>query len=187
MVFRLVLFYLALFLPGLTGTAMADPAKLAQMASDLETSFPKIGHLSAAAYANMAARDDDIVLVDVRREAEFAVSRIHGAVRISPRASARQVAQAIGPVAENKRVIFYCSVGVRSSKLANKSRDALQALGARQVYNLTGGIFGWHNEGRPLVDENGPTDLVHPYDRNWGKLLERQSSVAMRPERRDAQ
>ena len=187
MMFRLILFYAALSIPGLLGKAMADPGKLDLIASDLEASFPDIGHLSAAHFADMAEQDDGIILVDVRREAEYAVSHIKGAMRISPRASAMQVAEAIGPNAANKSVIFYCSVGVRSSKLADKSKDALQAIGAREIYNLSGGIFAWHNESRPLVDESGATDLVHPYDRNWGKLLARQGSVAMRPERRYAQ
>ena len=183
---RLAFFYFALSMPGIIGKATADTGKLHQIATDLKSSFPKIGHLSAADFAKMVEGDESVILVDVRREAEFDVSRIEGAIRISPRASAKQVSAALGPLAAGKTVVFYCSVGVRSSRLANKSRHELEALGARGIYNLSGGIFAWHNKGHPLVDDDGPTDLVHPYDRSWGKLLNHQESVSLKPSHRHA-
>jgi len=39
------------------------------------------------------------------------------------------------------------------------------------VYNLTGGIFGWANSGRPLFRNDTRVELVHPYDEAWGLLL----------------
>ena len=49
----------------------------------------------------------------------------------------------------------------------------LARAGYTSVVNLSGGIFKWANEGRPLFrEESRPTALVHPYDRRWGLLVE---------------
>ncbi len=72
-----------------------------------------------------------------------------------------------------KTAVFYCSVGVRSSRLAERVAQGLKARGAVAVDDLAGGIFAWHGEARPLVDAKGPTDFVHPYDATWGRLLAR--------------
>ena len=40
------------------------------------------------------------------------------------------------------------------------------------VRNLDGSIFQWANEGRPLVRGNQRVQDVHPYDENWGRLLD---------------
>ena len=69
--------------------------------------------------------------------------------------------------------MVYCSVGVRSAGVARR----LRAAGFAEVENLEGSVFRWANEGRPLVAAGGAaTDVVHPYDAAWGRLL--------RPERR---
>jgi 3-mercaptopyruvate sulfurtransferase SseA len=78
-----------------------------------------------------------------------------------------------GAGVDGKAVVFYCSVGVRSSALAERVAQGLQAHGATAVDDLAGGIFAWHGEGRPLVDAQGSTDFVHPYDSSWGRLLAR--------------
>ena len=74
---------------------------------------------------------------------------------------------------KGKTVVFYCSVGVRSSALAESVKADLLAAGTKEVVNLEGGIFGWHNQSRPLVDKSGPTTFVHPYNAYWGRLLTR--------------
>ena len=59
-------------------------------------------------------------------------------------------------------IVCYCSVGYRSSILANK----INALGACSASNLEGSMFKWANEGRSIIDFDGnTTHFVHPY--NW--------------------
>jgi hypothetical protein len=65
-------------------------------------------------------------------------------------------------------------VGVRSSRLAERSREWLRRHGAASVSNLRGGIFRWHGERRPLVDARGPTEALHGFDRHWRRLAPRQ-------------
>lgn len=65
-------------------------------------------------------------------------------------------------------VVVYCSIGVRSEKIAEKIRK----YGYKNVFNLFGGIFRWVNSNQPVVDhKNNPTQKIHPYNENWGKWL----------------
>jgi len=113
----------------------------------------------------------EAVLVDVRETSEFDVARIDGAIRIDPSASAATVESALKESLAGATVIFYCSVGERSSNMASRAQQRLLKAGARSVANLRGGIFAWHNGERALVDAIGPTTAVHPYNDKWGQLL----------------
>ena len=83
--------------------------------------------------------------------------------------------------AKGRTVVFYCSVGVRSSRLAARVQKALREHGATAVEIVDGGIFAWHAERRPLRDAKGETAFVHPYDRHWGKLVARRDLTRTRP------
>ena len=104
------------------------------------------------------------MIIDVRSEAEFAVSHLRGARNC---VSVWQVKAALET--NTWPVVVYCSVGYRSSALAEK----LQRSGITNVWNLEGSLFAWANEGRPVY--RGETTLkpvrVHPYDAKWGQLL----------------
>ena len=76
------------------------------------------------------------------------------------------------------RVVCYCSVGYRSSALAQQlqyelEKPVYQDMKSKLViYNLEGSIFKWANERKDLEDNKGrKTVLVHPYNIIWGKLL----------------
>ena len=77
-----------------------------------------------------------------------------------------------------KDIVAYCSVGRRSSIFAKDMQEALKAEGAVSVANLEGGVFGWHADRRALENENGATDLVHPYDEIWKRYVPRQDAVS---------
>lgn len=75
-------------------------------------------------------------------------------------------------------VVCYCSVGYRSSYLAQQllcelDKPVYQELKSKVVvYNLEGSIFKWANEGKDLEDNRGRKTIVaHPYNVVWGKLL----------------
>ncbi len=121
------------------------------------------------------------LVVDVRENGEFAVSHIDGAVRVDPDISVSEFVEKIAKSATGRNVVLYCSVGVRSSKLAARANKALQSLSVKGVYNLEGGLFRWHNERRNLVDATGATERIHPYDAHWGGLVARQDQVATTP------
>lgn len=122
---------------------------------------PRIGTEEVAAWLHDSKREPP-VLLDVRTKAEFDVSHIHGAQRIEPGSGA----DAIG-IPRDKPILTYCSVGYRSGAFAKKLQDA----GYKNVQNMTGSIFVWANEGRPVERAGKRVEKVHPYNARWGKLL----------------
>jgi 3-mercaptopyruvate sulfurtransferase SseA len=77
-------------------------------------------------------------------------------------------AQALAGAPKDARVVTYCSVGVRSAAMADRLREA----GYVNVVHMNGSIFQWANEGRPLERDGRPAETVHPYDAEWGRLLD---------------
>ncbi|TWT80877.1 hypothetical protein CA13_23230 [Planctomycetes bacterium CA13] len=94
----------------------------------------------------------DFVLVDVRSDAEVAVSVIPGAITKSQYESEPSKYQ-------GKLVVPYCTVGGRSGKYAAQlKKDGVN------VKNFDGSILEWVQAGQPLVTLNGePTKRVHIY------------------------
>ncbi|MGB0844550.1 MAG: rhodanese-like domain-containing protein [Alphaproteobacteria bacterium] len=135
-----------------------------------------IPHLTPAQLRVLAASSDGkLVLMDVREVDEFAVSHVPGSNQLDPGISRRKFRKTYASKLKDKHVVFYCSVGVRSSRMALKVQKDLMSAGALGVYNLSGGIFRLHNEGQePLQNAAGQsTTDVHPYNAHWGQLLTR--------------
>ncbi len=107
------------------------------------------------------------ILVDARTPTEFAISHLPGALPIDPyRPSLRSLKNPPTQTA----IVVYSSAGYRGARVASW----LTKQGYGTVVNLTGGIFKWANEGRPLLREEGhPAATVHPYDQRWGYLVEK--------------
>lgn len=153
---------------------------LDKVEKDVTQDYPSVEHVLPDAIAG-AAPGGDVLLIDVREEAEFAVSHLPGALRADPDMDPDEFMRAFGDKVAGKQVLFYCSVGVRSSDLARRVGPQLADAGATGVANLSGGIFRWHNEQRTLMSGTAQTDLVHPYNRRWGKLITRQPQVSYTP------
>lgn len=92
------------------------------------------------------------VLIDVRSDAERAVSRIPGAIT-------QQEYEARAEEFTGRPVVTYCTVGGRSYLYARK----LVASGI-DASNYRDSILGWWCAGLPLESSGGrPTRAVHPY------------------------
>ena len=129
--------------------------------------FPTVqwlGRTEFAAWRADKTRAQPVVL-DARSAPEYGVSHLRGAERIDPRAPALKTVAAFP---KDTPVVVYCRVGYRSARVALW----LHRQGFRNVYGLTGGLFAWANEGRPLEADGRSTLQVHPYSTLWGKLLE---------------
>jgi rhodanese-related sulfurtransferase len=159
----------------------ADPLTLDAVRAQVKQDFSQVPQLSTADLARAMAGKDDLLVLDVREKNEFAVSRIEGAQRVDPDIWRWNFLQQFGDQVRGKTVVFYCAVGVRSSRLAATVQAALKEQGAKAVYNLDGGVFAWHNESRALVNATGETEFVHPFDKYWGKLVTRQALVKSAP------
>ena len=107
-----------------------------------------------------------VILLDTRSEDEFAVSHLHGAKNVNDVLGVKKL---LDESVSDTLVVAYCSVGYRSSQLI----DELQKQGVMAVKNLKGSIFGWVNEGRPVYRGEREVKTVHPFNSQWGQLLNR--------------
>lgn len=157
-----------------------EPFSLDAVRAQVRAAHKDIAQISSDALA-AKMKAGDVLLIDVREADEYAVSHLDGAERADPGMRRAAFLERFGAKARGKEVVFYCSVGVRSSRLAENVLAALREQGAKAVYNLDGGVFGWHNEGRPLVNAQGPTEFVHGYDSRWGTLVQRKALTRTAP------
>jgi len=117
-----------------------------------------------ARWLNDPERPQPVVL-DARTEAEFDVSHLESARRMDP------YRPSLGPLAglpKDTSIVVYSSAGYRGARVASW----LGEQGYGNVQNLGSSLFQWANEGRPIFRGGRPAEVVHPYDGQWGWLLE---------------
>jgi rhodanese-related sulfurtransferase len=105
------------------------------------------------------------IVLDVRTAEEYEVSHLPGAIRVDPDGDLPDFLRALDHEAP---VVAYCSVGYRSSRLVER----LNKEGFSDARNLEGSIFEWANKGYPLERDGARVREVHPYDADWGRLLD---------------
>jgi rhodanese-related sulfurtransferase len=156
-----------LSLAGLGLWCFADHRRgIAWAVSVVHRRFPDVAHLPPASLATWL-RDTGRTLpqiVDVRSEAEFAVSHLNAARRIDEKCT---TAAALSSLEPGRPVVVYCSAGYRGATLARRLKNA----GRHDVWNLEGGIFAWANAGLPVVRDGQYVEQVHPYSRIFKRLL----------------
>ena len=149
----------------LVSCGTSDPPGWSKIKADIGKRWPEVRQLQTSELAEMLASGKRVLIIDVRDPAEYEVSRLPGARNV-PVGSA--LPEDLGSLQDYDMIVFYCSVGYRSSKSAAE----MGPLPDKSVYNLEGSIFKWANEGRPIENESGPAETVHPYDESWGRLLD---------------
>ena len=90
---------------------------------------------------------EDAIVVDVRSDAEFGNNHILGALNI-PDADFQSRQQELDKH-KDKPVIFYCTSGAVSTKLAR----TLSSQDFENIYILKGGLPSWQNANLPLTKE----------------------------------
>lgn len=169
------------FLLNLYQPAIADDEELSEVHSEIVDEFPDVHHISDA---EVEPASESVLYLDVRRADEYAVSHLEQAIRVDPGISASDFEQQFAEKIQGKKVIFYCSVGVRSSELINRLYSLLDSMEDTQAVNLEGGIFRWHNKQRPLYRQEQQTDEVHPFNWYWSRLLDRSELASYGPDER---
>jgi rhodanese-related sulfurtransferase len=131
--------------------------------------FPNVESITPQALAEWLQDPSKIqpVLLDARSEAEYGVSHLCHARRIDPDSPDLS---ALSQVSFETPIVVYCSVGYRSAVVASR----LLKAGFSRVYNLEGSIFQWVNQGHKVYKDEQNTNVVHPYNWLWGKLLRSQ-------------
>ena len=125
--------------------------------------FPDIKQLSTEDLAAwLSDTDTQPLLLDARTPEEYQVSHLNNA-----KLATEDLKDLINTVDRTKPIVVYCSVGYRSSAIARR----LNSLGYQNVFNLSGSIFQWVNENRPVYSQGKIATQVHPYNKFWQYLL----------------
>ena len=89
-------------------------------------------------------KGDDIQIVDVREDNEFAYCRIPNSIHIP----LGQVLNRMDEIDPNRDAVIHCKMGMRSARAV----EALERAGFKgKLMNLKGGITAWSNEVDPKV------------------------------------
>ncbi len=89
------------------------------------------------------ARGEQVNLIDVREDLEWAAGHIAGAVHLGKGIIERDVEQRFPD--HDKELVLYCGGGFRSALAA----DALSRMGYRNVISMDGGWKAWVARGLP--------------------------------------
>ena len=128
---------------------------------EIRQKFPDVKQLDIASFKKLKKENPGLLLLDTRSMDEYKVSHLKGAVHVDSLAKK--------DLAKDKVIVFYCSVGYRSSMEAAE----FQQQGFAKVYNLEGSIFEWVNNGNPVYNGDMQVKKVHPYNKKWGELLDK--------------
>lgn len=87
---------------------------------------------------------EDIQIIDVREDNEYAFNRIPNAVHIP----LGQVLSRMNEIDPNRETVMHCKMGGRSARAI----EAMQRMGfTGKLVNLKGGILAWSDEVDPSV------------------------------------
>src|SRR4051812_39432240 len=169
MMILLVLFVLPTLVGGVVLLLAGRPVAFRALQWRMERRFPDVTWVTTEQLAlwGQDPGKPQPLLLDARTEDEFRVSRLKGAVRIDPY---KPSLRPLRGFRNDSPIVVYSSAGYRGAGVASW----LHRAGYTNVQNLSGGIFAWANEGRPIFRGETPTAQVHPYDRKWGLLLKRE-------------
>ncbi len=157
-------------------TRTSPSEKLTKLHQILSQRYPDVSHISAEVLATLPL--NDVILFDVREQAEFDVGHLQSAIHVSPDINPADFMQTYGDQLNGRKVVFYCSVGERSSKLAEAVLELSEDPDI-DVVNLEKGIFNWHNQERQVFDADGKTEKIHPFNKFWGSYLRRRDQLQL--------
>jgi adenylyltransferase/sulfurtransferase len=98
----------------------------------------EVSEMTPRELATRLGRGDDIVVLDVREPAEWAVARIEGA-RLIPLG---QLQGAVASLDRSREIVVHCHHGIRSAAAVRY----LRAQGFERIWNLAGGIARWSSD-----------------------------------------
>ncbi len=104
-------------------------------------SGPEVPTVSVLDLRDRLARQDDVLVLDVREPQEYEICRVPGSTLIPLGDLPKRVVE----LDASRDLIVHCKSGVRSAKAVAFLRDA----GFTRVWNLTGGILAWIDDVDP--------------------------------------
>jgi rhodanese-related sulfurtransferase len=173
----LIMILLPILIGGIVLLIAGRPLAFQILQRRTASKFPEVKWITSEDLARWRADSgrSQPVILDARTGPEFELSHLKGAFPIDPYKPSLRALQGFP---RDTALVVYSSAGYRGARVASW----LGKEGYTKGLNLSGGLFQWANEGRPLFrEENRPTAMVHPFDRKWGLLVEK-SYRAQAPE-----
>ena len=125
-----------------------------------------------------------VVLIDLRRRSEQAISHIPGAIQISyPEEGKLPEAKVVmeqweipQSVRDADLIVTYCTAGWRGSVAST----VLESRLGRPVYNLGGALLAWYNNGGRVVnDDDEEVEQMHPSADGWVQYVKRKNDFVL--------
>lgn len=111
----------------------------------VEDAKSRIRECTIADVTRRQAAGEELTLVDVREESEFAKGHIPGSIHLGKGVIERDIEARIPDT--GTELILYCGGGYRSALAA----DNLQKMGYTNVISMDGGWRGWTEAGLPVA------------------------------------
>ncbi len=93
------------------------------------------------------AKDQNVLLVDVREDDEWRDGHATGAKHLGKGIIERDIEQQVPD--KNTELVLYCGGGYRSALVA----DVLQRMGYTNAWSMAGGWKAWKNSGAPTTKD----------------------------------
>ena len=114
----------------------------AGLAATASLCFAAGGDISSTQARALIAKNNKVVLLDVRTPEEYRQANLRGSLLIP----LSDLSRRINEIPRDRPVLVFCAVGSRSGSAAG----LLASRGYREVYNMSDGLVGWYRNGFPL-------------------------------------
>lgn len=131
-------------------------ALIGRMVELIKADYPDVPTISAPSL-RQALPSADVLLVDVRSEAEQAVSTLPGAITAEEFEARMDEYRRSG-----RTLVAYCTIGARSSAYVRRMRQR-----GIDMINLEGSVLAWTHAGGMLAAGDLPTKRLHVFGRRW--------------------
>ncbi len=111
-----------------------------------ESVRPRVQETNVESVNRRLESGEEFVLIDVREDREWAMSRIPRAIHIGKGVIERDIETRVPDV--DTAIVLYCGGGYRSAMAA----DAITQMGYTNVESMDGGFSGWIAEGLAIVE-----------------------------------
>lgn len=140
--FVLLVVFLVALLTGCGQPAPTAPAAAADNAASAEIDLATLPALLDPATVNQIRERADVLLIDVREQAEYNEGHIPG-ITLIPMG---EISNRLAEIPKDKTVVVTCRSGNRSSQVASY----LQQQGFTNIHDMQGGIVAWQQAGLPV-------------------------------------
>jgi len=114
----------------------------------VQASVQKANHLSPSDFQDYSNENPDLLIIDLRTEAEFNAGHIKGAINMNKGYVETILAEKITDITDETKIVLYCIGGGISAM----TQLALKEYGYKNVLDIAGGITNYVKKGYSLFN-----------------------------------